>query len=318
MLYFPFVSFFIFILFFGSVFSLCSAHWFGVWIGLEINLIGFIPIMVQETKSEEVESSVKYFLIQSVGSSLLLLGILLTFFSYGSWSLNSFGGYLCSNLMLVSLMLKLGMSPFHFWLPSVVGGLSWLCNIILLTWQKVGPLFSMFFFFSISKEFLLLLIILSSFFGGVGGVNQTSLRGLLAYSSILHLGWVVSCLFLSLEVCFLYFVVYSFLLIMVCLLFIFMEIKNNKQFSSVFLWKKEFRVYFCLSVLSMGGMPPMLGFFMKWFVLMKLSLSSLFFISLFLILGSMVSLYYYLILSFSVILSEEYSWKFGDFKFFFF
>nr|QIZ12668.1 NADH dehydrogenase subunit 2 [Acanthopleura echinata] len=308
MLNFPFVSAFMFIMFFSSIFSLCSAHWFGAWLGLEMNLMSFIPIMVQKGSMEEVESAIKYFLTQAVASGLLLLAASVMFWSEGSWDMvgNSF---LSKNIILMTLLLKMGVAPFHFWLPSVAAGLSWMCNMLLMTWQKVAPLFLICFFFFISFPQVLLLVLMSSFFGGVGGINQTSIRSLLAYSSILHNGWMLAASLISTEVVLVYFLLYSFILISVLFLFLTEEIKNNMQFFSIFLWKDFSRSYLSLMILSLGGMPPLLGFFSKWLVVSKLVLSQFVLIPFILILGAMISLYYYLVLSFSVILSHNLVWK---------
>nr|AUJ21417.1 NADH dehydrogenase subunit 2 [Chaetopleura apiculata] len=300
-------------LFFGTAFSLCSAHWFGVWIGLEINLMAFIPILVQNGLSEEVEAGVKYFLVQAAASALLLFSSMLVFWEYGNWEMKSLSAFSSSFLIFSSLLLKLGMSPFHFWVPSVVSGLSWFCNLLLLTWQKISPLFIVCFFFSMFKELLFIFIMFSCFFGSVGGINQTSVRGLLSYSSIFHVGWMVSSGMISSEVCFFYLFFYSFILIFVLVEFEKQELKTNKQFNSVFLWSGFSRFYISMMILSMGGMPPMLGFFMKWAVLLKLILMKMVTMTIFLIIGSMVSLYYYLVLSFSIMLSSNSNLKVESF-----
>nr|YP_009755012.1 NADH dehydrogenase subunit 2 [Lepidozona coreanica]QIP53378.1 NADH dehydrogenase subunit 2 [Lepidozona coreanica] len=297
-------------MFIGTFFSLCSTHWLGVWLGLEINLMGFIPIMVQSSKSEEVESGIKYFLTQAIASALLLVASLMMFWKFGSWGVSSLGIFMNSSLVLSSLLLKLGMSPFHFWVPGVVSGLSWFCNILLLTWQKVAPMLVICFFFSLSKELLFVLILLSSFFGGVGGVNQTSIRALLSYSSILHGGWMLSSMVISLEVACIYLLLYSTILIFILGEFLNQESKTNKQFNNIFLWNTFSRMAICFMILSMGGMPPMIGFFMKWMVLSILISVKMVLVSAVLIVGSVIGLYYYLILMFSILVSCNSNWKY--------
>lgn len=48
----------------------------GVWLGLEVNLLGFVPLMVQASGGQSVEAAIKYFIVQAVGSGFLLLGAL--------------------------------------------------------------------------------------------------------------------------------------------------------------------------------------------------------------------------------------------------
>ncbi|YP_010718657.1 NADH dehydrogenase subunit 2 (mitochondrion) [Liolophura japonica] len=317
MLNFPFVTMFMLIMFSSSIFSLCSTHWFGAWLGLEVNLMSFIPMMVQKGLSEEVESAIKYFLVQAVASALLLLLASMVFWEQGDWSMVS-SKIFSSSFIMMSLLLKMGMAPFHFWLPGVISGLSWVSNSLLMTWQKVAPLFLICFFFYISSIQAIMMVLMSSFFGGVGGLNQTSIRGLLAYSSILHNGWMISASLISVEMSFIYLFLYSLILFSALSLFLTEEVKNSQQFLSIFMWSKFSRACFCVTIISLGGMPPLLGFFSKWLVLSKLIVMNILFLPFILILGSMISLYYYLILGFSVILSSSVSWKKMNKKEFFF
>lgn len=74
-LLFPFSYGFSLLCIFGSFLAIRSCNWLGVWLGLEINLLGFIPLMVQGFRQDQgVESSVKYFVVQALGSSFVLLG----------------------------------------------------------------------------------------------------------------------------------------------------------------------------------------------------------------------------------------------------
>lgn len=87
----------------------------------------------------------------------------------------------------------MGIFPFHFWFPGVIAGLPWLSCLFLSTWQKVGPLFLIISLLEVNLITWLLLTFCvvasgSRLLGGLGGINQTQVRALLAYSSIGHLG----------------------------------------------------------------------------------------------------------------------------------
>nr|YP_010952642.1 NADH dehydrogenase subunit 2 [Acanthopleura vaillantii]WMQ53049.1 NADH dehydrogenase subunit 2 [Acanthopleura vaillantii] len=317
MLNFPFVTMFLFIMIFSSILSLSSSHWFGAWLGLEVNLMSFVPMMVQKGSMEEVESATKYFLVQAVASASLLLLASIIFWEEGNWSMMT-SGIFSSSLLMMTLFLKMGVAPFHFWLPSVISGLSWTSNSLLMTWQKVAPLFFICFFFYVSSSQIMALAAMSSLFGGIGGLNQVSIRGLLAYSSILHNGWMISATLVSSELTFIYLLLYCLILFSGLALFLTQEIKSNKQFLSVFLWNSFSRNYLSMTFLSLGGMPPLLGFFSKWLIISKLITMKILFLPFILILGSMISLYYYLVLSFSIILSYSLSWKSMEMKGFFY
>jgi NADH:ubiquinone oxidoreductase subunit 2 (subunit N) len=85
-------------------------------------------------------------------------------------------------------MIKLGMAPFHFWLPHVIGGIRWVSCVVLSVWQKVGPIFILRSFVFSWRLYIFIFAALGAIVGGVGGINQSQLRVLLAYSSIGHMG----------------------------------------------------------------------------------------------------------------------------------
>nr|YP_009773389.1 NADH dehydrogenase subunit 2 [Leptochiton nexus]QIZ12590.1 NADH dehydrogenase subunit 2 [Leptochiton nexus] len=308
MINFPFVSLFSFILVLGSVISFSSSHWMGVWFGLELNLMGFVPLMIYSGKSHEVESGLKYFLIQALGSGMILFGGLFLFHCLGNWEIIGDGVMMEHGVMMFGLLLKMGVAPFHFWLPSVMAGLSWMANMILVTWQKVVPLFLLYSFFSFSMVELIFFCLFSSVIGGVGGMNQTSIRALLAYSSIVHLSWLLASSQINLVVCGVYFVVYFVISIMIFFLLWSKEVGLGQQIGGVFMWDLSQRQIFCLVMLSLGGVPPFLGFIGKWVVLVSLLSLGYYLLAFILIFGSLLSFYYYLVLSFSMVMGFM-SWK---------
>lgn len=184
---FPFSLSFMLLCIFGTLLSVSSRHWLGVWFGLEINLLGFVPIIVQNGGVQSVEGAIKYFIVQALASGFLIVGG----FSLGNscfvwfvWEQVDFLVVLC----LFGLLIKLGVSPFHWWVPSVMGGLRWVSCGILLTWQKLAPFFIL---TSLSYLYLFMLLLfgaLSSLVGGFIGIGQVQLRFLMSYSSIAHWG----------------------------------------------------------------------------------------------------------------------------------
>nr|YP_009093875.1 NADH dehydrogenase subunit 2 [Marisa cornuarietis]AIT57583.1 NADH dehydrogenase subunit 2 [Marisa cornuarietis] len=302
----PFKFLFIMVLIFGTLFSLSSVHWLGVWAGLEINLIGFIPLLVYQKKAIESESAVKYFVAQAVGSSLLIFGSLTGF----SLSWNFMIGMseevkISLFLVTVALILKMGAFPMHYWFPSVMASLSWVSCLILVTWQKVAPVFLMSSFFEVSYMFWFGFVLClfgggSSLVGGIGGVSQTQIRALLAYSSIGHLGWIMFSVVFSEWAFKVYFSVYIMISVAIFLGLWFMNM-NNMLNTSSFNQKSSLSILVILVLLmSLGGLPPLLGFISKMIVIMSCIMYTSFFILSFLIIGSLVSLFYYLSLFFSL------------------
>nr|ATZ69863.1 NADH dehydrogenase subunit 2 [Conus galeao]ATZ70045.1 NADH dehydrogenase subunit 2 [Conus galeao]ATZ70058.1 NADH dehydrogenase subunit 2 [Conus galeao] len=306
----PFGLMFLFVMGFGTMLSLSSVHWLGIWAGLEMNLIGFLPMLIYQKKISESESAVKYFIVQALGSGFLIFGSLLGFSTSFSWDVMSGGmmGILGLCALVSGLSVKLGMFPFHYWVPSVMAGLSWVSCMLLATWQKLAPLFLLLSLCELSemKELLVLFCMMSggsALVGGMGGLNQTQIRALLAYSSIGHLGWMTFAMLHS-EWCMkLYLFIY---LGITTSLFVSLWLKDSSTMKNVSSLK-HFKIYYLvimLLLLSISGLPPLLGFVSKWLVVFIASSGPFSFIIFMLILGSLMSLFYYLSLFFSFFLNS--------------
>nr|YP_009469117.1 NADH dehydrogenase subunit 2 [Charonia lampas]AVC55731.1 NADH dehydrogenase subunit 2 [Charonia lampas] len=307
----PFSYMFMVVMGVGTLFSVSSLHWLGIWAGLEINLIGFLPLLVYQKGSMESESAVKYFVVQAIGSSFLIFGSLLVYSMSFTWeTLNDFyfTSILGSVMMLSGLCIKLGLFPFHFWLPSVMAGLPWVTCLLLATWQKLAPIFLITSLLELSNSYWLVIMLCSmsagsALMGGLGGMNQTQVRALLAYSSIGHLGWILFALVHGEWLMKIYLSIY--ILISLCM-FISLWLSDLGIMKNLDnLGPQGFaQLNVMLMLLSLGGLPPMLGFISKWLVITT-SVSGPYMLFLFfLIMGSLMSLFYYLSLFFSVTLGN--------------
>nr|APH08745.1 NADH dehydrogenase subunit 2 [Glyphostoma sp. JEU-2016] len=293
----------------GTLFSISSVHWLAVWAGLEINLIGFLPMLIYQKSTSESESAVKYFIVQALGSSFLIFGSLLSFGPSFTWDLYSSYRFeiLGFCVLLSGLSIKLGVFPFHYWLPSVMAGLPWFSCLLLATWQKLAPLFLLVSLFELSESYMLILMfcLISSgcvITGGVGGMNQTQIRALLAYSSIAHLGWMVFSAVHGEWLVKVYLVVY----ILVSLsLFSSLWASDSGSMKSISNLKGSniYQMSIMVLLLSLAGLPPLFGFIPKWLVILVSAKGALMPIIFLLIMGSLVSLFYYLSLFFSMYLN---------------
>nr|QTT61225.1 NADH dehydrogenase subunit 2 [Tritia sp. t LAG-2017] len=295
----------------GTLLSVSSIHWLSIWAGLEINLIGFLPMLVYQKSVSESQSAVKYFIIQALGSSFLMLGSLLVFNMSFTWDMYSSIGSssVLGFVVLVSgLCIKLGLFPFHYWLPGVMAGLPWVSCLILATWQKLAPLFLVVCLLELSQSYSMAMFLCaisagSALIGGMGGMNQTQIRALLAYSSISHLGWMSFALIHSEWTMKMYLGIYVLISISLFMSLWYNDSGMMKNINS--LKNSGFAALtIMLLLLSLGGLPPLLGFISKWLVItvgVKGPWTSAIFL---LILGSLMSLFYYLSLFFSVFLSN--------------
>nr|YP_009716208.1 NADH dehydrogenase subunit 2 [Vulcanolepas fijiensis]QGL53220.1 NADH dehydrogenase subunit 2 [Vulcanolepas fijiensis] len=292
---------YIYFLIFGTIISISSSSIFGVWLGLEINLMSFIPMIINlDQNKKSSEAAVKYFLVQTMASAIILLSSLM-FILFPSNTLS----FIPSIMITLSLSMKLGMAPFHFWFPETMEGLNWINSMILLTWQKISPLIIMSMLFNPST--LILLSLTSALTGAVSGLNQTSLRKILSFSSISHLGWMNSIMYMNNEVWLTYFLIYSIMSIILCTSFFTLSLNYFSQLIHLNNTSKKIMIF--INLLSMGGMPPMLGFLPKWAAILTLSKNSPILMTL--IISSLITLYFYTRLCFSAftLYNPEFLWN---------
>nr|YP_010282278.1 NADH dehydrogenase subunit 2 [Layahima weiweii]UHM24941.1 NADH dehydrogenase subunit 2 [Layahima weiweii] len=296
---------FILILMLGSILSISSNSWLGAWMGLEINLLSFIPLLSNLKNLTSTESSLKYFLVQALASTTLLFVIILLSFNQNY----SFEYYPHLNIVLNSaLLMKMGAAPFHSWFPEVMEGLSWIMSFILMTWQKIAPMILI--SYCLFHNFIFLTIVISILVGSVGGINQTNLRSLMAYSSINHLGWMLSSLLISLNHWMIYFLFYSVL--SMSIIYTFYQF-NIFYFSQVFSTLNNMPILkfslFC-NFLSLGGLPPFTGFLPKWIIIQNLSVTNLALITIMVIL-TLITLFFYIRLTYSALMinSTQTKWN---------
>nr|YP_010417869.1 NADH dehydrogenase subunit 2 [Protogoniomorpha parhassus]USF18028.1 NADH dehydrogenase subunit 2 [Protogoniomorpha parhassus] len=279
--------FFLFIVFFSTLISISSNSWLGCWIGLEINLLSFIPLMSNPNNLLNSEASLKYFLTQSIASINLLFTILLNLLLLKNFYINN----ILSILINSSLLMKMGSIPFHFWFPNIMEGLSWFNCFILMTWQKISPMILLSYYMNL--KFLFLVMIFNVLIGTISSFNQTSLRKLLAFSSINNLGWMLSALSISENLWMLYFLLYSLFIFIMCFLF---YIINIFYINQLFNLNLNFFIKFSIMInfLSLGGLPPFLGFFPKWMIINYLLINNLFIISFIFTISSLIMLFIYI------------------------
>nr|AII02429.1 NADH dehydrogenase subunit 2 [Drepana arcuata] len=279
--------FFLFTLFFSTLITISSNSWFGCWIGLEINLLSFIPLINNSYNIMTSEASLKYFLTQTIASINFLFSIMLKMILLKNFEINNF----ISIMINSSMLMKMGSAPFHFWFPNIVEGLSWFNNFILMTWQKISPLILLSYYFN--NNFLIIMIILNIIIGAINGINQTSLRKMMAFSSINNLGWMITSIMISENLCLFYIIMYSFLIMIMCMLF---YIINLFFINQLFFINMNYliKINLFINFLSLGGLPPFIGFFPKWIIINFLIMNNMYLMSSFFIFMSLIMLFFYI------------------------
>nr|YP_007026830.1 NADH dehydrogenase subunit 2 [Metacrangonyx goulmimensis]CCI69520.1 NADH dehydrogenase subunit 2 [Metacrangonyx goulmimensis] len=284
MFFHPSTILFIFFLLFSLTMMISLNSWFLIWFFIEMNLLSFIPLILVKKNKYCVESSLKYFFIQTLSSILILVGLVLMFMDMGIYEFFFIGG----------LSIKLGFAPFHQWVVNVVEGLSWPLVGLLLTIQKVGPFILLGYLYAMKENLsyvIYALSLVSSFFGCVGGLFTSSLRKILVFSSISHASWMILGLISSIYLWGLYFIFYIMILFSVMSILNFYNLSNlNHMFLKLSFFSS---LILGVSVLSMGGMPPMTGFVSKFIVMKEFIVLYNFFILIFLLTSVFISLFFY-------------------------
>nr|AHF21712.1 NADH dehydrogenase subunit 2 [Alectorobius fonsecai] len=290
------ISIFMWFLFMSIILAFSSSSMFFLWICLEINMMSFIPLMYSKNMMS-INSIMVYFLIQSTASSFYIFSTMIFF-------MNMLSKHLLMTLIVIPMLIKLGAAPFHIWFPQISEGLPLNSLAILLTIQKILPLYIISIFMS---NMILLSAVLSSIFGSLGGLNQFTLRKILAFSSISHLSWILSLLSIKSNLWIMYLVIYSSMIFMI------INIMNLYQINYFNFSKKnnnDMNLFLIIMFLSLGGMPPMIGFVMKWMTL-KMIFIQIPIISIPLVMSSLINLFFYIRLLYSSLLKNSilYKWS---------
>ena len=280
----------------STIIAISRTNWLLIWLAIELNIISFIPIIRATTNFQETEASVKYLLVQALGSRLLILRSISIWISHQIF-------YGINIILIFSLLMKIGIAPCHLWYPSVITSIAWMPALLLSTWQKLAPLSIIsFILIKTSSWIIVSLARLNALIGGMIGINQTHLRTIIAYSSITHIGWIIALIYKNISIpTIIYFRLYVILVIPIFLLINRINAKTINQLNSRAKSNNNQYIIIPILLLSLGGLPPLTGFFPKWFAIYLISPSS-FILLMSLIVGSLINLYYYLNITFSSIL----------------
>nr|YP_010710659.1 NADH dehydrogenase subunit 2 [Gymnothorax mucifer]WCZ71023.1 NADH dehydrogenase subunit 2 [Gymnothorax mucifer] len=289
----------------GTTITFASSHWLLAWMGLEINTLAIIPLMTQHHHPRAVEATTKYFLAQAAAAAVLLFATTSNAWIMGEWHIQQLTHPMANTVAMISLGMKVGLAPTHLWLPEVLQGLSLTTGLVLSTWQKLAPMVLIYQLApNVNPTVLLLMGFTSAFIGGWGGLNQTQLRKILAYSSIAHMGWMMIVLKYFPELMLLNLMVY---IIMTSATFMALDAVSATSINALStMWSKApaMITITMLTLLSLGGLPPLTGFMPKWMILQELTKQHLSVTATILALSALLSLFFYLRLCYSMTLTS--------------
>nr|YP_009400269.1 NADH dehydrogenase subunit 2 [Meitanaphis flavogallis]ARW70261.1 NADH dehydrogenase subunit 2 [Meitanaphis flavogallis] len=276
---------FITLMMFSSMMAISSSNWLSMWMGLELNLFTFIPILNFKMSIYSIESTMKYFLIQAFASIILLMFMI---------NKSLFFMIQINMMMIIPLLMKLSLMPFHLWMPSMIEGLNWMSCFLLMTWQKITPMI-MISYLNLNKSMIFIITLLS--LNNLFGMNQNSIRKILAMSSINNSSWMLIAIIMNENLWMNYFLIYSTLnMLMIYILWMYKinYISQLKFFNFNFF----FKLNMLMLIFSIMGLPPMLGFLMKWMLIKSLIYNKMIMILIMLITTTILNLYFYLKLTY--------------------
>nr|YP_009510321.1 NADH dehydrogenase subunit 2 [Neocyema erythrosoma]BBA85502.1 NADH dehydrogenase subunit 2 [Neocyema erythrosoma] len=303
----PYVSFVLFTsLGLGTTITFASSHWLLAWLGLEINTLAIIPLMAQRNHPRALEATTKYFLVQAMAATLMLFTVTSNAWMTGHWEVQESSQPILAMITFLALGLKIGIAPMHYWLPEVMQGVDLMTGMILATWQKLAPMAMMFQLApEMNMPLLLTLAITSTLMGGWGGINQTQLRKILAYSSIANMGWMLVVLKYMPNLMVLSLVFYIVMTMSIFMMVKMAAVTKINMLSTAWAKSPTLSVMTLVVILSIASLPPLTGFTPKWFILKSLTQQELTIIPTLMALSTLMSLFFYLRLCYSVALTTS-------------
>nr|YP_010046004.1 NADH dehydrogenase subunit 2 [Dermanyssus gallinae]QPG86050.1 NADH dehydrogenase subunit 2 [Dermanyssus gallinae] len=232
-----------------SVFMVFSlGNMFFIWIMIEINLISFL-MMMYTGKNISINSMIKYFLIQTIGS---------LFFLFFSLMHSNILMLEINKIMVVMIMMfKLGIFPFSFWLNDFIEGLEWNNFFIFNIFQKIIPLWII---YKLDFFYMDLFIFMNSIYMMIMMYNQVSIRKLFMYSSYVNMSWIFIFSFQNEWLWMIYYMIY------IMMMYMLVELMNLYKMNSIYQLKFlnfKMKMYFMLLMFLMGGLPPFMFMFSK-------------------------------------------------------
>ena len=291
------------------------------YMGLELQSLAlYVLATFNRDQLKSSEAGLKYFVLSALSSGLLLYGCSLIYGFTGSTNFNIIANQLNSNeyaitfgivFILVGLAFKISAVPFHMWAPDVYEGSPTSVTLFFTMVPKVAALtvFIRFLyvpFLNLIDQWQMILIFLSiasMIFGAIAAIGQTNLKRLIAYSSIGHVGYILAGLATGsndgIQNSVIYITIYILmnLGLFSCLL---MMKRNNKYFEDIEdlsgLSKNHplLSLSLLLILFSLAGIPPLAGFFAKFYIFKSVIEQSMYFLAIVGLLSTVVAAFYYL------------------------
>nr|YP_009160779.1 NADH dehydrogenase subunit 2 [Myriopathes japonica]YP_009750750.1 NADH dehydrogenase subunit 2 [Tanacetipathes thamnea]YP_010697721.1 NADH dehydrogenase subunit 2 [Myriopathes ulex]AGN48528.1 NADH dehydrogenase subunit 2 [Myriopathes japonica]QIJ98189.1 NADH dehydrogenase subunit 2 [Tanacetipathes thamnea]WCF76519.1 NADH dehydrogenase subunit 2 [Myriopathes ulex] len=302
----------------GGVLLVLASNWLSVYLAIELPTLSLFILAAQKRGSgHSAESGLKYFVLGALSSGLFLFGCALLCGLTGGASLPcidlvlnqgvvpTLGGDpsgvmtpIGSLLITVALLFKLSAAPFHMWAPDVYDGAPTTTTALLATVPKVA-IFSILVTIGPVVNILLIGAVFSMVVGAIGALNQTKIKRLLAYSGIGHMGFVLWGIeigsFESVLASLIYMILYVTMSICIFAIVLALGVVKNLivEFSGLSRREPVLALTLALTLLSIAGIPPLVGFLSKWLVLLSGVVSQYYLVSILAVICSVIAGVYY-------------------------
>ncbi len=291
------------------------------YMGLELQSLAlYVLATYNRDQLKSSEAGLKYFVLSALSSGLLLYGCSLVYGFSGSTNFDLISNQLNSNeyvltfgivFILVGLAFKISAVPFHMWAPDVYEGSPTTVTLFFTMVPKIAALtvFIRFLYVPFSnlldqwQMIVVFLSIASMLFGAIAAIGQTNIKRLIAYSSIGHIGYTLAGLAtasnegIQSSITYISIYVVMNLALFSCLL---MLKRNNQYYEDIDdlsgLSKNHPLLSLCLLAIlfSLAGIPPLAGFFAKFYIFTAVLEQSMYFLAIVGLLSTVVAAFYYL------------------------
>nr|AKK32505.1 NADH dehydrogenase subunit 2 [Aenictopecheidae sp. PJ-2015] len=272
---------FFFMLMLSILIMISTNNWFSMWMSLEINMIAFLPIMYEKNYLNS-KNMIIYFLIQTMSSMIFIFSMI---FMYKNYMMN-----MINMIMLMSILMKMGVPPLHLWLPMIMENMNWYNSFLLMTFQKIIPMMIMTYL--MNMDLIIYIVLISAIISAIGGLNETSLQKIMAYSSMNHSSWMILSMKFENKLWIIYLIIYTLIMMMIIII---MNNYNifyiNQMNMNMNIMEKMFMMF---NFMSLGGLPPFLGFLPKWLILQFMMNMKMYYLMFIMIMMSLIILYFYL------------------------
>lgn len=306
----------------GMNIMVSACHFLTLYVGLELlSLALYALIALQRDSAQAAEAALKYFVLGALASGILLYGISLVYGATGTLQLqqvlaasqettNPWLLKLGVVFIVAGIVFKLGAVPFHMWVPDVYQGAPTAVTALVGTAPKIAAtvfafrilVYGLLTQWESWRELLLLLGLASLFIGNLAAIMQTSIKRMLGFSTVAHMGFILLALLAGEVGCTaaMYYAITYALMASVAFAILMLlstkdiECQNISDLAGLNQKNAWYAFLMLLAMFSMAGIPPLMGFYAKLAVIKALLSSGYVWVSVYAVVMSLIGAFYYL------------------------